>query len=103
MSSPAFDANASFVEREVQRIRELMKSQHYAAALAVCATLTQQVPENRDVLYLTAVCQRYLRDIKAALATLARLERHHPLFSLLLQERGHCYVALKDAPNAIDS
>ena len=32
-----------------------------------------------------------------------RLEQLHPRFSRLYQERGHCYVALRDAPQAIDA
>jgi len=44
-----------------------------------------------------------LGDIPAALATLAGLERIHPRFSRLYQERGQCHVALKQAPQAIDA
>jgi tetratricopeptide (TPR) repeat protein len=61
------------------------------------------VPENRDVLYLRAYSQRMLGDIPAALATLVTLEQLHPQFSRLFQERGQCYVALKQAPQAIDA
>ena len=52
---------------------------------------------------MIAVSQRYLKRIPEALATLERLERHHPSFSRLFQERGHCYVALRDAPRAIEA
>jgi len=31
------------------------------------------------------------------------MERHHPGASQLYQERGHCYVAVKDAPRAIEA
>jgi tetratricopeptide (TPR) repeat protein len=61
------------------------------------------VPENRDVLYLIALSLRHLSKIPQALAALERLERHHPAFSRLYQERGHCHVVLKDAPRAIDA
>ena len=61
-----------------------------------------QVPENRDVLYMMAVSRRYLNRIPAALETLARLEQLHPRFGRLYQERGHCYVILRDAPRAIE-
>jgi tetratricopeptide (TPR) repeat protein len=44
-----------------------------------------------------------LGDIPAALATLTGLERLHPRFSRLYQERGQCYVALKQAPQAIEA
>ena len=62
-----------------------------------------QFPENRDVLYLLALAQRHGGRIAEALHTLADLERHHPGASRLYQERGHCYVALKDAPRAIEA
>jgi tetratricopeptide (TPR) repeat protein len=55
------------------------------------------------VLYMIAVSQRYLNRIPDALATLESLERLHPGFSRLYQERGHCHVALRDAPRAIDA
>jgi tetratricopeptide (TPR) repeat protein len=52
---------------------------------------------------MLAVSQRFLNDVPGALATLELLERHHPTFSRLYQERGHCYVALRDAPRAIEA
>jgi tetratricopeptide (TPR) repeat protein len=94
---------ASPVEMEVRRIRALLESGRFDAALAAGETLAATVPENRDVLYMIAVSQRYLKRIPDALATLARLERHHPNFSRLFQERGHCYVTMRDAPRAIDA
>jgi tetratricopeptide (TPR) repeat protein len=91
------------VEAEVIRIRALLEQRRYAEALAAANALAEQVPENRDALYMAAVSLRYLGQIPAALGTLDRLERHHPRFSRLYQERGHCYVALRDAPRAIEA
>jgi len=31
------------------------------------------------------------------------MEQLHPRFSLLYQERGYCYLTLRDAPRAIDA
>ena len=45
--------------------------------------------------------QRQLHRPTVALKTLENLESHHPKFARLYQERGHCYVAMKDAPRAI--
>jgi tetratricopeptide (TPR) repeat protein len=102
------DTTASYpvpspVELEVRRVRELLKSRQYAESLRAAEALAAQVPENRDVLYLIAMSQRYLNKIPEALATLERLEQHHPAYSRLYQERGHCCVAMKDAPRAIDA
>ena len=91
------------IEREVQRIRDLAKAGQHAEALSAAQALAVQVPENRDVLYLIALNQRQLRQIPEALATLERLEQLHPRFSRLYQERGHCYVTMRDAPRAIDA
>ncbi|MGB6354078.1 MAG: sulfotransferase [Steroidobacteraceae bacterium] len=85
------------------RIRALIEGRQFAAALSAAEALVPTVPENRDVLYMMAVSQRCLSRIPEAFATLERLEKHHPNFSRLFQERGHCHVALRDAPRAIES
>jgi len=72
-------------------------------ALAAAEALALEAPQHRDVLYLTAANQRCLKRIHEALETLQRLERQHPRFSLLYQERGYCYVTLRDAPPAIEA
>jgi len=103
MSTPA-DADAiTPIEAQVGRVRSLLEHQEFAAALAAGETLAAVVPENRDVLYMIAVSQRHLQRTAEALATLAELERHHPNYSRLQQERGHCYVAMRDAPRAIEA
>jgi len=97
------DLHPSPIEQEVQRVRGLIQRGQHADAQAAAEALLAKVPENRDVLYMLAVSQRCLQQVPAALATLARLQALHPGFSRLYQERGLCYVALKDAPRAIDA
>ena len=91
----------SRIESEVIRIRALLQKNEFAPALAAAETLLVEVPENRDVLYMIAVAQRYLQRTAEALATLERLEKLHPEYSRLYQERGHCYVGLRQAEPAI--
>jgi len=93
----------SAVELEVQRIRSSVSERRFADAARAADALLLEVPENRDVLYLQAVAQRMLGHTAAALDTLAKLEQLHPRFSRLYQERGYCYVALKQAPPAIEA
>jgi tetratricopeptide (TPR) repeat protein len=92
---------SSPVEREVRRLHELIRESRYAEALPPAQALVVAVPQNRDALYLLAVTQRALRRIEESLKTLEALEKHHPRFSRLFEERGYCYVALRDAPRAI--
>jgi tetratricopeptide (TPR) repeat protein len=44
-----------------------------------------------------------LGNVPGALETLTRLERHHPAFSRLHEERGNCFVFLKQAAQAIEA
>jgi tetratricopeptide (TPR) repeat protein len=103
MTATATAQVTSTVESEVSRIRALIKERRFAEAAAAAADLRVRVPENRDVLHLLALGQRQLTRTADALATLEELERFHPGYSRLYQERGHCYVVMKDAPKAIHS
>ena len=96
-------AAPSSVELEVQRIRGLVQARRFEEAVTAAGSLRSLYPENRDVLYLLALAQRHGGRIADALDTLADMERHHPRASRLYQERGHCHVALKDAPRAIEA
>jgi tetratricopeptide (TPR) repeat protein len=93
----------SRIETEVLRLQGLLKARQFRAGLEAAQALLQEVPQNRDVLYLLAVSQRYLQQLPAALATLARLERLYPDYSRLHQERGHCLVAARDPFDAIEA
>src|SRR5579871_4034954 len=95
-------AEPSPVEAEVARLRGLQQAGRHAEALPAATKLQADFPENRDVLLIVATSQRCLGQIDAAVQTLDALEQLHPRFSRLHQERGMCFVARRDAPNAID-
>src|SRR3979490_1331206 len=101
MQAVSIDPSPSRIETEVRRIRAMLERSEFAPALQAALRLSEEVPENRDVLYMVAVAQRYLQRIPDALATLQRLEELHPDYPRLYQERGHCHVALRSAPPAI--
>jgi tetratricopeptide (TPR) repeat protein len=101
--APAAVTQPSRVQVEIERVRDLIKRGQHTEAYAAVQVLGVEVPENRDVLYLTALVLRQLRRIPEAMATLDRLEQLHPRFSRLYQERGHCYVAQRDSTRAIDA
>jgi tetratricopeptide (TPR) repeat protein len=94
-------AGPSSVDRELERIRALVRERRFPEAVAAATALEAASPGDRHALYLRAVGERYLGRIDDALATLARLERQHPRYARLYQELGHCHVARKDAWRAI--
>jgi tetratricopeptide (TPR) repeat protein len=103
MNVTATDPIAVPLERELQRLRQLQAEGQYAATLPSALALLEDSPDHGEVLYLVARSQRYLGQIDAALQTLANMEQHHPRYSRLHEERGHCYVVRRDAPNAINA
>jgi len=91
------------MEQDVARLRRLQKAGRHPEALRDVEAILLDAPENRDLLLIAATSQRHLQHIPEALEMLARLERIQPRLSRLHQERGLCYVGLKDAPRAIES
>jgi predicted Zn-dependent protease len=89
------------LDAEVTRLRGMLEQNRFQeVADAVPAHLAAD-PGHRDLLYLLAVAQRMLHRIPEALATLATLEAWHPGYPRLYQERGHCHIFRRAAPEAI--
>jgi tetratricopeptide (TPR) repeat protein len=103
MPAATLEAPKSSIETEVLRVRGLLEKSQFAQALADCDTLLSKVPENRDVLYMLAVAQRYLGRLQDALTTLQRFQQLHPGYSRLFQERGHCCLAARDPAGAMEA
>src|SRR4051794_13419700 len=84
-------------------IRALLRQRRFPEALTAADALLARLPGNRDGLLFRAIAERFLGRVDEAVSTLAALEREHPRFSRLHEERGHCFVAQRRAPEAIDS
>jgi len=95
------DANAPV--GELRRIEDLTRARRHTEALAAARALSRRAPSQRGALYLSALNLRLLDQPKDALRELDTLERAHPNYSLLFQERGHCHVTLGDPARAIES
>jgi tetratricopeptide (TPR) repeat protein len=103
MDSTVAKSPASVLESEPARIRALLKQQKFSEALAAAQALLADAADSRDTLLYVAIAQRFLGRIPDALRALETLERHHPRFSRLHEERGHCFVVMKQAPQAIEA
>src|SRR5260221_7050417 len=88
---------------EVPHIRGLIRRREFTAALSAGEALLAARPDERDALLFVAIAQRLLGRISGALSALATLAEHHPRISRLHEERGHCFVALKQGPQAIEA
>ncbi len=103
MAGNAALGEESRVERAIATVRGLVVNCHFVQALADIDVVLQEVPDNRDALYLAAVAQRYLKQPAGALKTLQRLEVSDPFYGRLYQERGHCYRSLGDPATAAEA
>jgi tetratricopeptide (TPR) repeat protein len=84
-------------------IRGLLRARDFAAVLVATEQVLATDATDRDALLFRAIAQRYLGHIDQALSTLSQLAEHHPQFSRLHEERGHCFVHQKRAAEAIAS
>jgi tetratricopeptide (TPR) repeat protein len=101
MESTQAQAADAPIDGELARIRGLLRARNFPAALTAARALLDKAPEHRDALLSVATAERYLGRTADALTTLATLERRHPRFSRLYEERGRCFVELRQAPQAI--
>lgn len=89
------------LEATARRLREALVQSRFQEVLDAAPPALAAYPGHRDILYFLAVAERMLRRIPDALATLATLEAYHPKYPRLFQERGHCHIFRRDAPEAI--
>jgi tetratricopeptide (TPR) repeat protein len=90
-------------EEDIARLRMLQKQNQHAEALDEARRLQAEAPDKREIFLIEAISLRHLGKIDEALSLLETLEARYPRYSLLHEERGLCYVALKDAPRALKS
>jgi tetratricopeptide (TPR) repeat protein len=88
---------------ELPQLRPLLTQGKFAEALVAAEAWLRQEPEQREALLFAAIAQRHLGRVPDALKTLVTLERHHPRFSRLHEERGRCFVEMRQAPQAIEA
>ncbi len=78
-----------------------LQHREFAAAYETARALRASHPNNRDVLFLLAVSLRHLGRPADALEALGELQRHHPRFGRLFEERGLCHLAQRDLQPAM--
>jgi tetratricopeptide (TPR) repeat protein len=103
MGSTEADTAAAPIAAQLASLRTLLRRQKFTELLATGQALLDEGTDHRDVPLFVAIALRHLNRIEEALGTLANLERLHPRFSRLHEERGHCFVALRQAARAIES
>jgi tetratricopeptide (TPR) repeat protein len=84
-------------------LRELLRQHRFSEVLTGASAVLATAPGQRDALLFTAIAHRFLGQIPEALKTIATLEQFHPGFSRLYEERGRCFVALRQAQPAIEA
>ena len=100
-SEPRPDPAAA--SQDLTQLQALMRARNFVDALSAGEALLTANPGHRDARLFVAVAQRYLGRIPDALRSLAALEERYPRFSRLYEERGRCYVELRQAPQAIQA
>ena len=88
---------------EISRIRGLLRQKQFAEALAAGESLLARVPDQRDALLYVSIALRNLGRVSDAMTVIDHAELQHPRFSRIHEERGHCHVVMRQAPQAIEA
>ena len=75
----------------LQPIQQQIVAGNVREARVECEALLAEHPDNEDILYMLAVCQRLARDFEDALSTLETLQRVSPENGRAYQEEGHTW------------
>jgi tetratricopeptide (TPR) repeat protein len=79
------------LEQKLKQAQDLLRAGDVHQAEAELRPLVSQQPDNPDVLYIAAVCARYLGQFDDALAHVNRLIELVPGHSRAMQELGHLH------------
>jgi|TARA_B110000503_G_scaffold55580_1_gene89231 tetratricopeptide (TPR) repeat protein len=83
----------SATELALNRVRQIMQAGDFSEAERLLFDMQRVSEDHKDILYMLAVCQRYLHKYSSALEVLARLTSISPDNSRAYQEIGHVYRA----------
>ena len=83
----------SVIELALNRVRQIMQAGDFSKAETLLLDMQRASEDHKDVLYMLAVCQRYLHKYSSALEVLAKLTSISPDNSRAYQETGHVYRA----------
>ena len=81
--------------------KALIQASEFGKAEQLLGQLNKEQPDDQEILYMLAVCQRYLGEHQSALTTLSRLKEVAPDFGRAHQESGHVFRALGQDDNAL--
>jgi len=99
--TPTSPRAAADADGDRARLRNLLHARQFGELLGVTDALIATEPAHVEAQLFRAIALRLLGRVPDALAALATLEQQQPKFSRLYEERGQCYVALRQAPEAI--
>lgn len=103
MNTTESSAGNPTTAEQLAQIRGLLQQGKFTEVLAAAQALSAREPAQRDARLFAAFALRNLGRVDEALAGLAELERREPRFARLYEERGRCYVAMRQAQPAIDA
>jgi tetratricopeptide (TPR) repeat protein len=76
---------------QLESLQQQISAGQFAPALQRCEKALLGNPDDTDLLYMAAVCERYLGQFDASLTHLNHLKSVYPEHGRALQEEGHVY------------
>ena len=87
--------------QDLDQAKSLMQKGDFLGAQELLDHILNRAPDERDALYMRAVCLRYRKQFDRALEVLKRLQELAPQYARAYQESGHTYRALNNETEAL--
>jgi len=101
VSSPLTQEPTS--KSDLKQAQQLIEGKQFETARTLLVELRDKYPEDDELLYMLAVCYRYLLDYPNALKTLDTLKKCSPDHGRAHQETGHVYRSMKQFDFAMNA
>ncbi len=95
------DAVDELDANKLKLAKQLLAKGKFIAAIGQLKEALNQSPEDKEALYVLAVCYRYNNDSQPALATLGKLLELYPEHARAYQERGHLHSKRAQSATAL--
>ncbi len=96
-------AEDDLYKEELKLAQKDLSAGGFAKARERAGAILLNAPDHRDALYVKAVCERYLGDLRAAFSSLDILIREAPEYGRAHQERGHLLRAMGKLMEALSA
>lgn len=102
-TSPEQPLSPTELNDKIKQLKQLMQAGQIDTANQLCQSLLPAHPRHTELMYMSAVCARYSKQLPQALELCQQLQLLAPEFGRAYQEQGHILLAMDEPKLALQA